>query len=255
MKNKFLLIFLLSFFCFGNNSFATPSRNITIFAEPNMAIPLAKIARLFSQQSNVIVALNFNPANDLINDIDSGEPADVFISAHSGLLFNLRQKGVIDVHNIGYVARDNLVLVTVEDSEGVPSALSEKKLTLEQSLKVLDRNRAILMIDNVSNSSGKFSQSFLAQARLPNLKIVKKEDRGAIFNILKSEKNRYALLLASQIYNQKNLQVLAEKKDVNIFYEALVIAGDNMEVGREFLKFMKSDLAKKILQESGFLTD
>jgi ABC-type molybdate transport system substrate-binding protein len=51
------------------------------------------------------------------------------------------------------------------------------------------------------------------------------------------------------------LLILATKKNLNIFYQALVIAGDNMEVAREFLKFLKSAEAKKILEQSGFIAN
>jgi molybdate transport system substrate-binding protein len=258
---KIFLVFSLFFLCLHKNSFAAPSRNMVVFAEPNMAIPLTKIARLFSQKFNVIVSLNLNPASDLLNDVDSGEPADLFISAHSKFLGALREKGVVDVHNFAYVAHDDMVLVTLASNENVLLALqkksTEKKLSLEQALKILDKNRAALLIDNVNNSSGKFSQSLLTQLRLSNLKVFRKlaEDKSAILSLMKNDKNSYALLLASQVFNKKDLQILAEKKDVNIFYEALVIAGDNMEVAREFLKFMQSDLAKQILQENGFATE
>lgn len=226
-----------------------------------MALPLTKIARLFSQKNNIIVSLNFNPTTDLVKDIDDGEPADIALSAHLELLESLRQKGVVDVHNFAYVASDNLVLLTTIDNDGIFSELQkkpeEKQLSFEQALKILDKNRANLIIDNSNNSSGNSSQKLLTQLRLSNLKISKKinEDKTSIFSIIQSEKKCYALLLKSQIFNHKELQIIAEKKDANIFYEALVIAGDNMEVAREFLKFVKSDLAKTILQESGFATE
>ena len=139
---------LVTILLFSQNSFANPSRNLTVFAEPKMALALTKITRLYSQKSNTIVSTNFASAPELIASIDSGEPADVFISAHSDSIELIKRKGLADVHNVGYVAKNG-----------------------------------------------------------------------------------------------------------NIFYQALVIAGDNMEVAREFLKFLKSDVAKTILKEIGFGVD
>jgi molybdate transport system substrate-binding protein len=260
MKNKiaknlknFFLGFLLLFF-FSQNSFANSNRSMTIFAEPNMALALTKIARLYSQKSNVIVSVNIASSSELISNIDSGEPADVFISAHPSWIETLRQKGLVDVYNIGYIAGDQLVLVTSKSNPQLPTELL-KKPSLEEALKILDENKATLILDNIDNSSGKFSNEFFMKTGLSNLKIFNKliEDKSPILKNLKDNDEQYALLLLSQVKNQKNLEILASKSDSKIFYQALAIAGDNMEVAREFLKFLKSAAAQSILKESGFV--
>lgn len=260
LKNNFLFLRFFSvvlFLCalvFTNNSFASTSRNLTVFAEPNMALALTKIARLYSQKSNVIVSVNSSPSTDLISDIDSGEPADVFISAHHGSIETLRQKGLIDVYNIGFIATDKLVLITSKSNLGLFPELQVKTLILEEVLRVLDNKKATLIIDYDGNSSGNFSANLVSRLNLHNIKLFNKlaEDKTPIFSLIKNSPEHYALLLASQIKNDPDFEILAEKKDSKIFYQALVIAGDNMEIAREFLEFLKSDAAKKILEQSGF---
>jgi molybdate transport system substrate-binding protein len=254
---KKLLFGFSTFLFFAQNSFANSSRNITIFAEPNMALALTKIGHLYSQKSNVIVSINFAPSSELINNIDSGEPSDVFISAHPGWIETLRQKGLVDVYNIGYIASDKLVLVASKLNVILPPEFNDKKIMLEEALKILDQNKATLIIDNEGNSSGKFSNDFLKKFSFPDLKIFNKidEDKSPILSILDGNNQQYALLLTSQVKNKKDLKILATKDDEYIFYQALVIAGDNMEVAREFLKFLKSEIAQNVLRESGFNTD
>ena len=254
--NFFYRIFLILIFL-TQNSFASPSRNLTIFAEQNMVVALTKITRLYSQQFNVIVSTNFNSSLDLINDIDSGEPSDVFISAHTGLIENLRQKGLVDVYNIGYIATDQLALVTSKSNQKIIAELLTEKLSLEESLKILDRNKATLILDDEGGSSGKFSHDLVTSFSFTDLKLFNKlnEDKSPILSIIKDNREDYALLLASQIKNRNDLQILSTKKNSNIFYQGLVIAGDNMEVAREFVKFLKSNAAKSILQKSGFTVE
>jgi len=258
-KNKILKIFLSSLLTlfFAQNSFASTSRSLTVFAEPNMALALTKIARLYSQKSNVIVSVNFNSSHDLINDVDSGEPADVFISAHSGWIENLRQKGLVDVYNIGYIAQDELVLATLKSNPTLPSELLGNKTSFENALKILDQNKSTLIIDNENNSSGAFSNNAVKNHNFENLKLFIKlnEDKSPFLSIVKNHPENYSLLLASHIKNDSEFQILATKKNEKIFYQALVIAGDNMEIAREFLKFLKSNSAKAILKESGFITE
>ena len=252
MRRIFFLIIPLIFLSSQNSYAINGGRNLTVFAEPNLALALTKIARIYSQKSRTNVSVNFNSSADLIAEIDSGEPADIFISAHPQWIEALRQKGLVDVYNIGFIARDKLVLVTTKTNIGQPSNSS-----LENVLKALDRAKATLIIDNEGMSSGFFARNFLSPLELIDINLFGKltEDKTTLLTNVKSDSQNYALLLASQVKNEPNLQILAKSSGEDIFYQSLVIAGDNMEVAREFLKFLKGSDAKSILKESGFLTD
>ncbi len=245
------ILIVLSLFSFAiKPAFSSQSRNLTIFTESNMALAITKILHIYSQKNNVIVSVNFGSSEDVITGIDSGEPSDVLISAHRDLIDNLRQKGLIDVYNIGYVAKDQLSLITLKNN---PQQLEEKS-TIEDYLQILNQNKSTLVIDYEGTSSGKISQDFLNNFPIENITLVKKvaEDKSEIIKSLEADNSLYALVLKSQIRANDNVKILATKSDKNIFYQALVIAGDNMEAAREFLRFLKSDTAKKILIESGF---
>ena len=251
--------FLILFFIFSHlqNSFSATSKNLTVFAEPNMVLALTKIAHIYSQKSNITISVNFSSASDLITNIDSGDPVDIFISAHLEWIEKLRQKGLIDIYNIGYIARDQLVLVTLKTNPAIPEELRSKEISFEQAIKILNKSKSTLIIDFKGNSSGKFSRDFIRGSKFSDISLVEKlaEDKSPILNLIKNSNEYYALLLASQISGDNDLKILAAKKDTNIFYQALAIAGDNMESAREFLKFLKSDEAKKIFNQNGFISD
>ncbi len=255
---RVIKIFLLIAVLFqSKTAFAFNSRSLTIFAEPNMVLALTKIARVYSQKANVAVSVNFDTSEDLINEVDSGEPGDVLISANSALVEVMRQKGLIDVYNVGYVAQDELVLVTAKNNPDVPTELWGNKISLEKALEILNQKKAILMLDNENSSSGKISSDFVKKFSFEEIKIFNKlyEDRTPVLTLAKDSPDHYALLLASQLKGRKDFEILATNKNSNIFYQALVIAGDNMEIAREFLKFLKSTTAKKILSENGFIVN
>ena len=250
MSKKFLVIFL---FCmFSGSAFAAQSRNLTVFAEQNTVVPLTKIARIYSQKNNVVVSINFNSSAELLTDIDAGDPADVFISAHHILIETLKQKGLVDIYNIGYIARDNLVLTTSNENKKIPDKLKNPKL--ENSLRILNQEQATVITDQEGSSSGRHSNDFVQSLSLSDLKLFAKlpEDTSPLLNTLKENPERYVLLLESQIKNKDNLKVVSRSSDGKIFYQAFVIAGDNMETAREFLKFLKSNAAKTAFKESGF---
>ncbi len=147
MLRLYYIIFLLFFFL-GTNASASSSRNLSISADQEVYEALPTLTRLYSQRYNVAVAIAFNPSIQLIGDIDSGESVDVIVSAKQDLIDSLKQKGVVDIYNGGYLSRED---------------------------------------------------------------------------------------------------------DANKYYQVLIIAGENMDVGREFLKFLKSDKASsKMLQNIGF---
>lgn len=251
-------ILLITFLLFGASiSHAAPSRNLTIFAEPNLAVALTKISRAYSQKANVIIALNFGSSSNLINNIDSGEPVDIFISAHKGWIDSLHQKGVVDVYNVGYIAQDSLVLVGLKSNPNLPAQLMKTKPSPQEALTILNENRATIILDDEGNSSGFFAKNFFDQSTFSNIKIFSKiaEDKTPFLTIIRSNPENYSLLLESQIKNKSDFHIIADGADKNIFYQALVIAGDNMEVAREFLKFLKSEPAKNILKSSGFIVN
>lgn len=242
---------------FTSTSQASSIKSLTILAEPNMVIALTKIARIYSQKNAVIVSVGFASAATLIEDVNLGEPADVFISAHPDWLLSLKQKGLIDIYNVGHIASDDLVLVTSRDNLSAPNYLLEKNTNFEEGLRILDRNRLNLIVDNEESSLGKYSYRMVTALQLHDLRLFAKlsEDKSSFVNLLQNNTDSYAILLASQIYNRDDLKVLARKKSRHIFYQALVIAGDNMDIAREFLKFLKTPPAKTIFRENGFIVE
>ena len=260
IKSKIVRIFFSVFFLIfstSQNSFASPSRNLTVFAEQNMVAALTKIARLYSQKSNVIVSINFNSSSDLVAEIDSGEPADVFISGHRGWIESLHQKGLVDVYNVGYIANDELVLTASKSNKKILPGLLEKNLSLEDAAKILDLHGETLILDHEGSSVGSLGNSFIQKFSFQNLKLFKKlnEDKTPFLNIVKSNPEQYSIMFSSQAKNDKDLKILVTSQNEHIFYQALVIAGDNMDVAREFLKFLSSKTAKSVFVESGFASN
>lgn len=256
LKQKITQIILFSLFIsIASTSFANNNRNLTIFAEQNMVKALTQVVTLYSSKNKVTVLINFNSSSELVNEIDLGEPADVFITGHLGLIDTLKQKGLVDVYNINNFAQDKLKLVTSKNNPNIDIKLYKDNITLEDALKTLNTNKSPLIIDQEENTSGLTGDKLIKSLKLKKIKLFQKlpEDKTSIFNIVHNDPRNYALLLSSQVKKQKDLLVIAEEKEANIFYKALVIAGNNMETSRGFLQFLKSDEVKKILEENSFI--
>ncbi len=230
--------------------------NLTVFSESNMTYPLVKIARLYSANNNSTVSINFNNSYELIQNIDAGEPSDVFISSHSDWIDNLKQKGLVDVYNLGNVAKDRLVLVSSKSNIKINSAKINQQANIKDIFKELNNQNATLIIDSPLTSLGKYTDSVLKDNGIINQKIYRKtiEDKKPIIEFINENNEYFGIILASSAKNYDNIVIL-KTIDNNIYYQALVIAGTNMDKARDFLKFIKSDVAKNVFAANGFIVE
>jgi ABC-type molybdate transport system substrate-binding protein len=250
LKNKIILqtlVFL--FFCFD----AFANRTITIFAEDNMSSAIIEIARVFSQKNYITVSVNFNPSSELVSSIDLGEAVDMVITANSNLTESLKKRGLVDIYNTAFVAKDHLALASFKDNKKIAD-LTNNKTSFYNSLFFLNKNKSKLIIDSEESSSGEYSYKLFSKLDLKDIKLFRKikEDRSKnFFNNFENE-DKFFLALASQINKNPKLKIISEEKETSVYFQALVIAGDNMEIAREFLKFLKSQTSKNIFLANGF---
>jgi len=247
---KILLATLLLNQIAAKSAYAIPKKNLTIFAEPNLMLPMTKLARIYSKQANVIVSVNFNTSEELIDQIDQGEPADLLITASKKSVEQVKQKGLADYYNIGFFAKDQIVLVRSKKKDEILPDNGE--VDLNAYLKNLNTLEATIITDSKSSSSGNNAIDYLKNLSLKKLKVFNKlaEDESSVLKLIKDDKKRYGLLFLSQVYDDKDLTIVAYSKKSDIFYQALVVLGYNMETAREFLRFLKSQTAQNILEQN-----
>jgi len=268
LKSFYLLIIIIVI-AFGNNiCYANQSRNLIIFADQSTVFSLTKIARLYSQKYNVATSINFianseieedmtlnqNGDSHMISRIESGEAADVFISANNQIINELKRKGLIDFYSNSFIAFDRLAIITSKQNQIIKNNKIKFDTSFNNALLQLDQLNAIILTENINNIAGKNAFDRINSLDLKNIQIISKikEDRSSIYSITKDNPDNYVIALASQVFNRKNIKVIAlDSQEIN--YQALAITGDNMNTAREFIKFLKSDIAKKIFNENGFI--
>ena len=245
----------------ANASELNSSKHLTIFTEPSLSVAMTKIARQYSKQYDVVTSISFNSPDNLIGDIDMGEAADVFITANDDVIESLKLKGLVDIYNIVEIGQDSLNLVTSNENNKIPPILYNNDNNLSNSLKILNSKKVTLILDNYSSSSGKIGGELIKKLNLNDFKLFTKitEDRSPITTSITNNDNYYSLLLTSQIYNNKNIKIIARSDarldDMVARYKILIIAGNNMNVARQFLNFINNKKAKEILKSSGISTN
>ncbi len=232
-------------------SYGHQIKSIKVLAESELAPSITNIATIYSQKNNAIVSVDFGLPGTLINSIELGSGANVFISSHDKWLEALKQKGMIDIYSIVPIAHDRLTLVTSKNNPRIPQELQNASLSIEKSLKILEHDKISVIIDNNENSLGKYSLDLFKNISFTNYVERVIEDRTPILSSLKENPNEFIICFASQASADPNLLVLATTADY-IVYRALVVAGDNMSAAREFLRFLRTSEARSILDKNGF---
>jgi molybdenum ABC transporter molybdate-binding protein len=231
----------------------TSSRNLTIFAEPNLFQALTKISRAYSKKNNVVVSINFNSSEKLIDYIEEGGVIDLFICANEEQIKAIKQRGLADVYNSVNIAFDKLVLVTSNQDSQLLLQL-KNQMPIAQAIKILDKDKIHSIIDDEETLLDTQSLKLINETANLDLELSKKLDEEAkTLNNPDLASKYYAISLASQAQNKKDITIVTTFDKADIIYQALIIAGDNMEVAREFVQFLKSKEAKLILVESGFI--
>jgi molybdenum ABC transporter molybdate-binding protein len=255
------MVFALAFLMFfPQDSHAVKNNqidNLTIFSESGMEYPLVKVARLYSEQKNAIVSINFDNSVQLIRDLDDGEPADVFISASPDLIDTLKQKGLVDVYNLVNIAEDKLLLISSKNNKRIDLEELKKLASADDMLKFLSDKRIPIIIDSEETSLGQISTKVLEEASIPSHRFFRRiaEDRKSVAQTI-SESNEYCgIVLASALKNYDNVDILTQIEGGEIYYQGLVVAGFNMTKAREFLEFIKSAETKNMFADGGFLVN
>lgn len=232
------------------------SRNLVIVADPTMYKALTKIARIYSKENNVIVSVSFDSSDKLISDLDAGEEINLLISANYYQMKILKQKALFDVYNSPIIALDRAVLATSATNSQIPSEFSNNKITLIEAIKILGKNNIGLTIDGQESFLGKYSQDLASSIVNTDLKldILSGDDKDELIDHINSE-NNYGILFLSQAKSRNDIKIITNHNQNDIGYKALIIAGDNMELAREFVEFIQSKESKAILSDAGFIVN
>ena len=229
---------------------------ITVMADRSLTVPITLLARRYALTHHLSVSTVFGSTKNHIKKIEDGEDANVLIAARAGWIDTLQQKGLIDVYSRSTLARNRLVLA------GSEFELRAIDLSQAKTIKAFTDQPSdfVFGIGNEAyTAEGSYGAEALSSHRLQNML----EPHYTIF------RNMYQLLGSIRRYHSigivfrtdallfpevKEMTTFAKGDHAPILYQGVVIAGDNMTRGREFLMFLKSDEAIAILKSFGFDT-
>ena len=219
---------------------------ILVFAAASLVDALTEIEREFEAQSDTSVAFSFGGSQTLAQQIASGAPADLFIAAGEFPIEFLVERELLDQDVANLLANK---LVVVIRSGGVQIDSMEQLATVER----------IAIADPDLAPAGRYARESLTRLGLWDAiqkKLVIGVNARATLAYVESGNVDAALVYQTDAAIAGDVQALdivpPESHSAIVYPAAIIKRSEHKVEAREFLEFMRSQLARSIFLKHGF---
>lgn len=217
---------------------------LTVFAAASTTDVMNALAKRFVETGGVPVRFNFASSGALARQIQSGAPADLFLSANQKWMDVLADDGLIDSSTRVDLLRNRLVLIVPKGRTAVPDETFSGRLAVG---------------DIRSVPAGMYAKEALVHAGLfdtlrPKM-VMAASVRGALMFVERGEADAGIVYKTDAKTSGRvdTVFVFPEKSHSPICYPAAVCSGAASPVSaRAFLTFLQSAEAAAVFQRYGF---
>ncbi len=226
-------------------------QELTISAAASLTEALTGIGKSFeSEHPGLKIYLNFGASGILQKQIEKGATVDVFISASPKQVDALQTKGLLYNDTRANILTNEIALV-------IPANAAYK---VEKFEDLLSNDIKWLAIGNPDTVPvGQYSQETLKKLGLWKQvapKSVYGESVRQVLNYVERGEVSAGVVFVSDLTVAKGVKMVAIAPDGShspIVYPAAVVrSSQNKELATEFIKYLKSDEAKKVFEKYGF---
>ena len=233
-------------------SFAA-SAKVTVFAAASMTDALQQVAKDYAKQNpkNEVV-FSFASSSTLAKQVEEGAPADIFVSASNKWMKYLSEKDLTVKETEKVLVGNDLVLIAP-----VKSAVNSVDIAKGEWINAL-KDSYLSVGDPAHVPAGQYAEEALTklnlwdkvQERLARAKDV----RGALALVERAEAP-YGIVYSTdaKISQQvKTVAVFPADSHKPVVYPVSILKDHDNTDSRDFLKYLESDAAKKVLVGYGF---
>jgi molybdate transport system substrate-binding protein len=226
------------------------AQELTVSAAASLTNAFPEIGKSFEQQHpGVKVIYNFAASGPLLQQIAQGAPVDVFASADQKTMDQAQEKGLIVPDSRKNFVSNTLVLIVPGDSK---LALTGPKDLASAGVK------RVALGNPAGVPAGRYSQEALSQAGLwealqPKL-ILGESVRQVLDYVSRGEVDAGFVFATDAAIAKGKVKTVTEVQGHQpiIYPAALVAAGQQKELAKEFLNFLTSAAGVEILKKYGF---
>lgn len=236
---------------FINPEPAQANTNLLISAAASLKDVMEEIKPLYQKtHTDVNLTFNFGASGALLQQIEQGAPADVFISAATRQLDTLEQKGSLVPGTRTNLANNQLVLVVPNGSRTVTSFASLKKPEIKR----------IAIGEPRSVPAGQYAEQVLQKLNLWNDVKPKLVYANNVRQVLASVESGNAdagmvYLTDAKISTKVKVAVTADDADHSpiVYPMAVLKSSKNINDAKAFVKYLSGREAKGVLRRYGFM--
>lgn len=238
---------------------ATPSPGVTVLPDTELMVSAAAsltdvltalAADFNTTQPNVSVLLNFGSSGELQQQIESGAPADLFLSASTKQMDALKNEDLMDNISILNLLNNEVVLI-------VPSGSSAGITSFPDT--ATDKVTTLAVGDPESVPAGQYAAevfSFLGIADAVSAKTVLCKDVRQVLTYVETGEADAGIVYATDAYSSKGVAIAAQAPEGSletIVYPAgIVKATTHREAAQAFLDYLTTPAAAAIFTSCGF---
>ena len=251
VSRRFAAALATALIAFGPGQ-AARAQDVVVFAAASLTNALDEAAKLFERQGGAHANISYAASSTLAKQIESGAPADIFISADLDWMNYLEQRHLTKPATRRNLLGNRLVLVAPADS-GV-----QVEIKPGFELAALLKGGRLAMADTDSVPAGKYGKAALEKLGVWN---------SVQSAVAPAESVRAALLFVSRreaplgiVYatdaaadpRVKIVGVFPEDTHPPIIYPAALTADSKNPSAAQLLDFLASPAAKPIFEKEGF---
>ena len=233
-------------------SFAA-SAKVTVFAAASMTDALQQVAKDYAKQNpkNEVV-FSFASSSTLAKQVEEGAPADIFVSASNKWMKYLSEKDLTVKETEKVLVGNDLVLIAP-----AKSAVNSVDIAKGEWINAL-KDSYLSVGDPAHVPAGQYAEEALTKLNLWDKvqdRLARAKDvRGALALVERAEAP-YGIVYSTdaKISQQvKTVAVFPADSHKPVVYPVSILKDHDNTDSRDFLKYLESDAAKKVLVEYGF---
>ncbi len=246
------LAFLMTFFLFIAPLSA--AEKVTVFAAGSTTNAVAEAGKLFEEKKGALFIPSFASSSTLAKQIESGAPANVFISANREWMDYLEKRGMIDTAGRFDLMSNQLILIAPSESK---LAHVEIRPDFDLSGLLADGKLAMGDPDHVpAGMYGKKALETLGVWQSIESAVARAKDVRAALVLVERGEAPLGVVYATDAAISDKVKVVGafpENSHPPIVYPVALVAGQETPEAKSFLEFLKTAEAMAIFEKYGFL--
>lgn len=229
------------------------AETVTVFAAASTTNAVTDIGKLFVEKKMGEFTPSFASSSTLAKQIESGAPANVFISANVKWMDYLQEKKMIDPATRSNLLGNRIVLIAPAESK-----LNKVDISPNFDLAKLLADGKLAMGDPDHVPAGMYGKKALETLGVwPNVEgsVARAKDVRAALALVERGEAPLGVVYATDAAITDKVKVVGtfpEESHPPIVYPVALVAGAETPVAKSFLEFLKTPEARAIFETYGF---